>query len=257
MATVEQKVGGPVANPDRIVSIVSAIPTETASTQVISEDLRSRLVSAAGSSGRVPIHGRLFAQWMHNVFPRECPYPHQEGTVSLWSAEEWTLKMGRASSQATPEEMAEVIAADTCKLSGRDGCGSADSLLPWSDFEELLEQHHTEHSRHHAAEPFAQRSDAVLATDSQILDLQGAESAQRMLCILLCLASVGVLVCASPVSRRSKQYAVSGLALLSFALAIHLLSWTTVLMLSIFCLAKIMSRALAVPKDEVEAKCCV
>ena len=110
MATVEQKVGGPVANPDRIVSIVSAIPTETASTQVISEDLRSRLVSAAGSSGRVPIHGRLFAQWMHNVFPCECPYPHQEGTVSLWSAEEWTLKMGRASSQATPEEMAEVIA---------------------------------------------------------------------------------------------------------------------------------------------------
>mmetsp|Transcript_49680 Transcript_49680/g.131691 ORF Transcript_49680/g.131691 Transcript_49680/m.131691 type:complete len:600 (-) Transcript_49680:442-2241(-) len=261
LAQVEMSIGTALANPDRILSVVSAIPTGTAETREISQDLRSRLVSAVDSSGRVPIHGRLFAQWMHNVFPRECPYPHQEGTVSLWSAEEWTLKMGRESSQATPEEMAEVIAADTCKLSGRDGCGSADSLLPWSEFEELLEQHHSEHSRHHAAEPFAQHSDGALETDSEVLELQHTESAQRMLCILLCLACVGVLVCAMPVSRRSKRYAVSCLALLSVALTMHLLSWTTVLMLSIFCLAKVMSKAmskaLVAPKDEVVAKCCV
>ena len=31
--------------------------------------------------GLVPIHGRLFAQWLHYVFPRECPFPHKTGSV--------------------------------------------------------------------------------------------------------------------------------------------------------------------------------
>jgi hypothetical protein len=86
MGQVEMRIGTAIANPERILSVVSAISTETGVGREISKDLRARLVSAAGSSGRVPIHGRLFAQWMHNVFPRECPYPHQEGTVSLWTA---------------------------------------------------------------------------------------------------------------------------------------------------------------------------
>merc|ERR1711933_637711 len=30
---------------------------------------------AARHGGRVPLHGRLFAQWMHFAFPLECPYP--------------------------------------------------------------------------------------------------------------------------------------------------------------------------------------
>lgn len=28
-----------------------------------------------------PLHGRLFAQWLHYVFPRECPFPHKTGSV--------------------------------------------------------------------------------------------------------------------------------------------------------------------------------
>jgi len=31
--------------------------------------------------GRVPLHGRLFAQWMHHAYPRECRYPHVSGTT--------------------------------------------------------------------------------------------------------------------------------------------------------------------------------
>merc|ERR1740138_431828 len=33
-------------------------------------------------SGSVPLHGRLFAQWLHYAFPRECPFPHKMGTAS-------------------------------------------------------------------------------------------------------------------------------------------------------------------------------
>jgi hypothetical protein len=37
---------------------------------------------AAHHGGLVPLHGRLFAQWMHYAYPRECPYPHVSGTTS-------------------------------------------------------------------------------------------------------------------------------------------------------------------------------
>ncbi|CAE7384478.1 unnamed protein product [Symbiodinium sp. CCMP2456] len=36
---------------------------------------------AAQHSGEVPLHGRLFAQWLHHAFPRDCPFPHVSGTV--------------------------------------------------------------------------------------------------------------------------------------------------------------------------------
>lgn len=32
--------------------------------------------------GRVPLHGRLFSQWLHFAFPHECPYPHTEAPVN-------------------------------------------------------------------------------------------------------------------------------------------------------------------------------
>merc|ERR1712226_1692742 len=32
------------------------------------------------NGGRVPLHGRLFAQWMHSAYPQECPFPHVSGT---------------------------------------------------------------------------------------------------------------------------------------------------------------------------------
>merc|ERR550537_976014 len=32
-------------------------------------------------NGSIPLHGRLFSQWLHFVSPQECPYPHKRGTV--------------------------------------------------------------------------------------------------------------------------------------------------------------------------------
>merc|ERR1719261_1435925 len=30
---------------------------------------------ASYHGGEVPLHGRLFSQWLHYAFPHECPYP--------------------------------------------------------------------------------------------------------------------------------------------------------------------------------------
>merc|ERR1712083_252700 len=37
---------------------------------------------ATHHGGLVPLHGRLFAQWMHHAYPRECRYPHVSGTTN-------------------------------------------------------------------------------------------------------------------------------------------------------------------------------
>merc|ERR1719261_920436 len=39
--------------------------------------------------GKIPLHGRLFSQWMHYVFPQECPFPNQAGTVALRTPQEF------------------------------------------------------------------------------------------------------------------------------------------------------------------------
>merc|ERR1719160_769512 len=37
--------------------------------------------AAASEGGVVPLHGRLFAQWLHYAFPRDCAFPHKSGLV--------------------------------------------------------------------------------------------------------------------------------------------------------------------------------
>merc|ERR1719478_1056415 len=50
----------------------------------IDEALKSQLYRIAEThGGKVPLHGRLFAQWLHYVFPRECAFPHKAGTASV------------------------------------------------------------------------------------------------------------------------------------------------------------------------------
>merc|ERR1719160_2392823 len=55
--------------------------------------------------GKVPLHGRLFAQWMHFAFPQECPFPHRAGGAAVKTPEEF----GDAY-VATPDEMEKHVA---------------------------------------------------------------------------------------------------------------------------------------------------
>merc|ERR1719273_2156070 len=56
----------------------------------VSADLASKLHSIAErNDGEVPLHGRLFAQWLHQAFPYECPFPHISEDGSELSAHRW------------------------------------------------------------------------------------------------------------------------------------------------------------------------
>jgi hypothetical protein len=83
-AELEAAIGGPLATPEQLLDVFANM---TGSLQEDHIQINSYLVKqlediAKASQGKVPLHGRLFAQWLHYVFPHECPFPHKAGTTS-------------------------------------------------------------------------------------------------------------------------------------------------------------------------------
>merc|ERR1740130_1685644 len=75
----------------------------------LSQTLMQRLDEIASQhGGKVPLHGRLFAQWMHQAFPRECPYPHKIGTVSSLSSAPWEKEHKRSADAMSYDAAVEV-----------------------------------------------------------------------------------------------------------------------------------------------------
>jgi hypothetical protein len=147
MGALEQKINKEDGSPEQILQIVSELSTDTTlGPRNLSETLVQRLKSVADMHGGVvPLHGRLFAQWMHHAFPRECPYPHGSGTTVPQTADEWMEETGQTDSKASKEEMLAHIKNDPC---GDDSCpvgadartyhDLSENELPWDDSEELL-----------------------------------------------------------------------------------------------------------------------
>jgi len=78
LGEVERIVGGPSAAPHVLVPLLGNITSSSMDeahslSQVLVQKLSAISVQNGGS---VPLHGRLFAQWLHFAFPYECPYPH-------------------------------------------------------------------------------------------------------------------------------------------------------------------------------------
>jgi hypothetical protein len=130
---LEMKVAAPSATPHQLVQLVSGLGSDTISApRRLAPDLIDRLNSIASvHSGKVSLHGRLFAQWMHHAFPNECPFPHEAGTASPLTPDEWMS----ADVSASLEQRQRVIDEDSCSAPSADA-SVAD--LPWSTAEELL-----------------------------------------------------------------------------------------------------------------------
>jgi len=102
----------------------------------LSADLQAKLQTIAGRhGGAVPLHGRLFAQWMHFAFPQECPFPHLVEDAVATTPSRWH---GAKDLRATPEDkkrLADEVAAASAALSAVDPL-----VMEWSDEEVLLLQ---------------------------------------------------------------------------------------------------------------------
>merc|ERR1719316_2303474 len=105
----------------------------------IDDALRSQLLRIAEThGGKVPLHGRLFAQWLHYVFPRECPFPHKAG-----SAAAHTSPMDFEYVLAAKEEMVKhAYGRENATADWEEKVGAAPEdahwMSQWSDEEELV-----------------------------------------------------------------------------------------------------------------------
>jgi len=96
MGHLEHKTMAPEASPEQVAELVSKMPSATVvAPRTLSAELQQRLREVAEhNGGKVPLHGRLFAQWLHHAYPRECPYPHTSGTVNPMKSSEWQQAKG-------------------------------------------------------------------------------------------------------------------------------------------------------------------
>jgi len=96
LGELERRVQAPYATPEKIVSLVWEMraPSGLANQTLVPALVRKLEDIASHHDGVVPLHGRLFSQWMHFVYPHECPYPHLHGTTKLMSNEEWHRETG-------------------------------------------------------------------------------------------------------------------------------------------------------------------
>jgi hypothetical protein len=135
LSHVEEKIGAPEATPAIIAALVANLPSSSVQApRVLPATLLKRLDDiAAGHEGTVPLHSRLFGQWMHHALPREFPLPHMSGTTSQVSPEEWLSSSG-SHYKATAGEMSQFSHESATKLDTSE----AGELLPWSHEQELL-----------------------------------------------------------------------------------------------------------------------
>jgi len=133
MAKLEKALAAPEASPADIAAAVAAVlPPSSARPEI----LRRRLFEVAwANGGKVPLHGRLFAQWLHHAYPQECPVPPVAGSqLRQELPRDFTLRTGKdyiASAQEmmmfAPKKVdSNAIASRPCELA-------------WTSGEELLE----------------------------------------------------------------------------------------------------------------------
>jgi len=133
---IERRVQAPDAAVDELIAIVSELPSSTvpANRELSKSQTRQLNRIAWHNGGRVPLHGRLFMQWLHMVFPRECAYPHKSGTTRPQNASAYEKLNGADATFAPVEVMRSFMnASSTPQPSEKDGqCGQ------WQDEEEYL-----------------------------------------------------------------------------------------------------------------------
>mmetsp|Transcript_109401 Transcript_109401/g.275205 ORF Transcript_109401/g.275205 Transcript_109401/m.275205 type:complete len:601 (+) Transcript_109401:72-1874(+) len=140
METLERNVAHGVARPGLIAELVAALPSDTvAAPRNLSGSLRRKLdMIAARHSGHVPLHGRMFALWMHHAFPNECPFPHASGTEAPMTHDEWSERFG--DSLATDEEMRRYMVLDNSTTDVAKPQEVHEDVIMWSEEEELVTQ---------------------------------------------------------------------------------------------------------------------
>jgi len=128
---VESAVGSPLAEPDQVMELLGNVTDLDDTPPKLDHALRDQLERIADNhGGRIPLHGRLFAQWLHYVFPRECPFPHKTGTASAQTPFEFGDKF--VASQDEKVYHVQTVSNET------ESAEETHWMSQWSEEEELI-----------------------------------------------------------------------------------------------------------------------
>jgi len=116
---LEAKLQAPTADPKHLLRLLGNISSATVDAprdfpRVMMERLQE---IAEQNGGEVPLHGRLFSEWLHFAFPNECPYPHVVEEAKALTPSHWLDKkmsvdpQQRTEIAAAPEEEATPVPA--------------------------------------------------------------------------------------------------------------------------------------------------
>mmetsp|Transcript_156826 Transcript_156826/g.278211 ORF Transcript_156826/g.278211 Transcript_156826/m.278211 type:complete len:566 (+) Transcript_156826:65-1762(+) len=145
LGEIETAIGAPTALPSDILPVVGNLTAQATvdddEPPLLDEKLVGQLEEVAKHhGGMVPLHGRLFAQWLHFVYPRECPFPHKMGMVSSVTPDQYGQEfiatdeaMRKYARNATASAIPESVSKDELQW-----------MSQWSSDEELIVDYSSE-----------------------------------------------------------------------------------------------------------------
>jgi hypothetical protein len=158
----EKLLAAPEAPASQIIDIVPMVSSPTVPrNRTLATWLRQRLIEIANyHDGVVPLHGRLFAQWLHYAYPRECIFPHVNGATNPVRPED--LLRGNVTEEdiaVNETQMPAIIAAWPAmtkrRIPGAEAGAKEESGM-WSMEEELVVER-------------PERDDGILSSVSSLL----------------------------------------------------------------------------------------
>merc|ERR1719272_2781972 len=134
---LEAVIPASTASTAEIIRAVESMPdVSSLEARNVSAALRSRLEEIAlVHGGKVALHGRLLAQWLHSVFPRDCPFPHVAGTVNPQTPMTYEEVLGQDSTTASDEEVEQFLQSAAAHLVPSPEAGAG----MWNLKEHILE----------------------------------------------------------------------------------------------------------------------
>jgi hypothetical protein len=135
MNELEGKVLAPTASPEQLLELVRNISSSSVDApRSLPQDMIAKMHAISEHhEGEVPLHGRLFAQWLHYAFPNECPFPQiVESSVAL-TPSAWLDDKGMDSAMASAEEKQQHIEASAQAESMLEI-----SMAQWTEHEVLI-----------------------------------------------------------------------------------------------------------------------
>merc|ERR1719476_828164 len=136
--SIEHRFKSPSAYPSEVNDFVASLGSSTVPAgRTLQPILVARLDEIASHHGGVvPLHGRLFSQWMHHAYPRECPYPHMSGTTKPQRVGDYKMET-KLSATHEDDGLHEEVKTLTQMSQASSEAEGSDECTMWSHQEEL------------------------------------------------------------------------------------------------------------------------